>query len=478
MTPGTEKKPSEPRSLSIAQFFSCKSTATALTDGGKTVSSEELISSTLSLASVIASYRQQSWALACDHAGNFIKGLLALLAAGKSICLPANSQPGTLCDVSRHAQILLTDGCATGFSGPTLSFSGVSSKVPGAATFHHQLDRSSLTFFTSGSSGQPKAIVKQLWQLEAEINALETLWGDELEAAQVLACVSHQHIYGVLFRILWPLLAQRPLDCEQYDYPEYLLTKIAKCDRVVIIASPAQLERLPGELDWSVCRGRVQAVFSSGAPLSASAANRADTLLTQLPLEVLGSTETGGVAWRQQPSQKVIEAAWRPLPGVSVQLNEGLLQAHSPWLDHPQSGFVMGDKAQLIDDQRFLLKGRADQIAKIEGKRVSLTEMSARLLSSPLVESAEMVVLEGKRTQIGAAIVLTREGHALLSNKGRLELSRTLKAALARHFETVTLPRKWRYLNCMPVNTQGKKLRSELIKLFTESSQVAGQEHV
>ena len=460
--------------LSVESFFSLmpleKTTPeqTALFDKTGAVSKKQLLTEVLQLAANIAESKEQRWALACDNTAAFIRGLLALLAAGKTVCLPANSKPGTLGEISQHATLLLTDTSGEGFEGECFLLHLLQELQEKASSkpFHPRLQQSNLIFFTSGSSGQPSAITKKLWQLENEINALEQLWGTQLEGSTTLACVAHQHIYGVLFRILWPLLAQRPVDICQYEYPENLLANIAKHKQVTIIASPAQLERLPEELDWSVCQNKVKAVFSSGAPLGAAFATKAQTLFSVFPEEVLGSTETGGVAWRQQKNADPTLNLWNPLPGVKVDLSDGLLKVHSAWLDEPEAGFVMGDQAELFDNQCFLLKGRADLIAKIEGKRVSLTEMARRLAKTVLVEKAEVVALEGQRKQIGAVIILTQKGKNILAEQGRLSMSRQLKNTLAQYFEAVTLPRKWRYPDTLPVNSQGKLARAELTRLF------------
>ena len=114
----------------------------------------------------------------------------------------------------------------------------------------------------------------------------------------------------------------------------------------------------------------------------------------------------------------------------------------------------------------FALRAGADKIVKIEGKRVSLTEVVRRLHNSSLVDNAEVIMLEQQRRQIGAIVVLTAQGQNLLSREGRLAVSRQLKKTLSQHFEAVTLPRKWRYPRSLPVNSQGKLVRSELTRLF------------
>ena len=83
-------------------------------------------------------------------------------------------------------------------------------------------DFPALVVFTSGSTGAPTPIAKQLSQLTSEIAALEEQFGAPLGDAEILATVSHQHIYGLLFRVLWPLAEGRPLHAERHEFPETL----------------------------------------------------------------------------------------------------------------------------------------------------------------------------------------------------------------------------------------------------------------
>ena len=92
--------------------------------------------------------------------------------------------------------------------------------------------------FTSGSTGVAKAITKTLRCLDAEIQTLEMLWGKTLENAAVFTTVSHQHIYGLLFRLLWPLCAERPFAATAHSYPEQLVAELQQQTRTVLISSP------------------------------------------------------------------------------------------------------------------------------------------------------------------------------------------------------------------------------------------------
>jgi 3-hydroxymyristoyl/3-hydroxydecanoyl-(acyl carrier protein) dehydratase len=73
------------------------------------------------------------------------------------------------------------------------------------------------------------------------------------------------------------------------------------------------------------------------------------------------------------------------------------------------------------------------------------------------------------RQIVGAVVAPSREGGALLESGGRKALSGALREGLARYFAAVVLPRKWRFVEALPVNEQGK-LRKDLVRALFEPS--------
>ena len=73
-----------------------------------------------------------------------------------------------------------------------------------------------LVLFTSGSTGVPQAIPKKLSQMSREVATLETQFGELLGVADISTTVSHQHIYGLLFNVLWPLVAGRAIHARSF----------------------------------------------------------------------------------------------------------------------------------------------------------------------------------------------------------------------------------------------------------------------
>lgn len=322
-----------------------------------------------------------------------------------------------------------------------------------------------LVVHTSGSTGQAQAIPKKLDQLASEVATLEVLFGSRLGAAAVVATVSHQHIYGLLFRVLWPLSAGRAIHALSLAYPEQLAAKLGQ-GPCVLVASPAHLKRLPSHLDWNGAGANLRAVFSSGGPLPAEVSAQARRLLGLTPTEVYGSSESGGIAWRENDGGS---AAWQPMPGVAVRAGAGdsleIRSAHLP----DDAWMAMADRAEVRPNGCFLLLGRSDRIVKIEEKRVSLDALEAALLATGMAQEARVLAGDaapGQRTVVAAFAVLAPAGRALLAEIGKPAFDRRMRALLAGSVEPVALPRRWRYLDQMPADAQGKTTHAELAALL------------
>jgi 3-hydroxymyristoyl/3-hydroxydecanoyl-(acyl carrier protein) dehydratase len=57
-----------------------------------------------------------------------------------------------------------------------------------------------------------------------------------------------------------------------------------------------------------------------------------------------------------------------------------------------------------------------------------------------------------------------------LIDSGKLAYSRLLRDALIDFVERVALPRRWRFLDALPVNAQGKTTHAELLALLDDSA--------
>ena len=321
-----------------------------------------------------------------------------------------------------------------------------------------------LVVHTSGSTGTARAIPKKLAQLDSEVATLEHLFGECIGSAEIIATVSHQHIYGLLFKVLWPLATGRVLHADTMHFPEQLVERLH--DRV-LISSPAHLKRLPAHLHWPA--GRL--IFCSGGVLPADAALTCRTLLGHTPVEVYGSSETGGIAWRQRTG--MIDDAWHAMPDVQWRVAEhGLLAVRSPHLPD-DDWLILSDQIEALDQATFRLKGRCDRIVKIEEKRISLDALERQLNDSEFVLEAKLIMLDTPGRQfLGAVIVPSDHGRDYLQQHGKLALNRQCRAILQDVTEPVAVPRRWRYLDALPTDAQGKTTHAQLQALFARPDKV------
>lgn len=418
----------------------------------------------LALAADLAAQPQQRWALWLRSPYEFLTAFLALTLAGKHIILPGNMQPGTALLLAPHFDGLISRDDFPGLDCVRLdpqSVSRANSAEPDWAFEPDLTEDVEITLFTSGSTGVPQAIGKRLSLLESELATQQQQWGTALGQTPVISTVSHQHIYGLLHAVLWPFLRQAPFVEEVCQYPEELVAQAEKWPAVVLVSSPTHLTRLPETPVFRDCQASFQAVFSSGGLLMTAPALALAELIGRAPIEILGSTETGGVAWRQQCSAAA--QAWTRLPGVVISrdASSGCLAVWSPHLGMEQA-YVMGDKIALHEDGSFALLGRADQVVKVEGKRLSITEMERHLEANAWVAAARVAVLQAKREEVGAVLVLTEAGRTYLHSHGKLALNRALQNHLSAYFERPLLPRRWRYVAELPCNSQGKVAVTEI----------------
>lgn len=431
----------------------------------------------------------ERWALYHPCAAEFSACLFALLSLHKTVCLPGSRQPEFIKRLAGQV-----DGFAGDFGTAVSALSRADqTPVEAAADELHNLRLNTeaplLQVFTSGSSGEPQAIPKSLRQFSAEVSNLHQLWGRDRGEVLVVGTVSHQHIYGLLFRVFWPLAAGWCSDSQPCEYLEELvlrrLPSATPAERL-LVSSPTHLSRVPEALDSAVARD-LTTIFSSGAPLQRAFSLQARARLGVGVREVFGSSETGGIAWREQhdPAQ---DAPWRPLPGVKVRLapaqaqvagedesGNPCLEVRSAHLAEADHWYRTSDRVQLDAQGHFTLLGRADRIVKVEGKRVSLDEMEQQLLLHPWVAHTRVLLLEpvagtpAARTELAAVVVLSAAGAAQLDSVGKRAVNQQLKDHLLTYFERPLLPRKWRYIDALPVNSQGKLQRQALLQLFDKA---------
>lgn len=393
------------------------------------------------------------------NAFDFVALLFATWRTGKVALIPHNQLSTT--------QELISEQFDAYW--PTLDFflgnsETITNTLPSASHTEHD---TALIIFTSGSSGSPTAINKIFRQLDNEIQTLEQQWRKHLKNSVIVSTVSLQHIYGMLFRLLWPICCGHRFEAYEHQYWENLLRRNrSQTSALAIVSSPAHLSRIP-DLAWPV-NLNVQSIFSSGAPLNYEDALNTETKLQQMPIEVYGSSETGGIGWRQQKNNR----HWQAFGGIETSLSEqSMLVIRSPHLPDNKLYPTM-DYAKLENDNYFSLHGRADRIVKVAEKRISLTNIEKKLNQHEFINEARILPLTNRSDRLGAVIVLNGKGNHFLIDRGKYVIDTLFSKHLTGDVEAVSRPRYWRYLARFPTNQLGKTTQDSLVALFSSQEKI------
>lgn len=377
--------------------------------------------------------------LTCRDSWNFAAGLLGALSAGAEVVLPANDLPATLAGLDGR---IVDD-----------AFQAVPAPWENAPPLDGQV-----LFQTSGSTGAPKLVARSLRQLLAEVAALHMRLEDQAGGGATLSTVPHQHAFGLVFTVLWPLAAGRPFHAVRHELWEDVLADLPPGG--VLVTSPAHLSRMGG-LPPLPPECRPNLVLSAGAPLPEGAAAEAWRVLGTAVTEIYGSTETGAVAARLRDGG---EPPWQSLPGYDLRVD-----AEGVWhLDSAAASGPLGDRLEVTAGGGFRLLGRADRIVKIDGKRVALNAVEDILNRLPEVSAAAALVLPVENI-LGAAVELSAAGRGALRRLGAFRLGRQLRRAMADRLETAGLPRRWRFVDTLPQGPMGKRKEADLRDLFTDA---------
>lgn len=312
-----------------------------------------------------------------------------------------------------------------------------------------------VTIFTSGSTGQPKKISRKLTQLFKETDEINQIWGNDTGSVLFASTVSYQHIYGLLFSIIWPLRNRHIIWNKIIPFEESLQKIITDFKKIVLISSPAFLKRIS---DHPIEISEEMQVFCSGGVLTNSQHEIASSILKSNITQVYGSTETGGIA------HKLLGRNWQFFPSVQHKIEKGILLVQSPFC-YQQRWQNTNDIIAVVGDG-FELLGRSDRIVKIEEKRVSLIQVEESISQHDLVKEAHVISINNSRQYIAAIIVLNTKGNETRKQYSDKHIKKIIKSFLRDKVERLAIPRQIKFLDELPTNTQGKILHHQVESLF------------
>ncbi|MEU5553662.1 class I adenylate-forming enzyme family protein [Micromonospora sp. NPDC047793] len=277
----------------------------------------------------------------------------------------------------------------------------------------HRTVPATVDFHTSGSTGPRVCWRRTRENVWLEAGMLAGFVAPERPEA-LLSCVPPVHLYGALASVLIPAHLRVPAWFRPSFYgamPEL------EQRRLVVVATPWIFTLLLENMAW-VRRQEHLTVLHGGAMLPSTAGDFLDQAGPEraLIVEVLGSTEAGGIATRRWRTGS--PPPWTLFPDVSyadsgpVAVDEdgesqlvvrGPRLAFAPGQPAPLE-WTSDDYVRRLDDRTFAFAGRRNRLVKVNGRRISLDE--AELVLRASVDCADLALLPVTHHMIGEHVDL------------------------------------------------------------------------
>ncbi len=409
-------------------------------------------------------------ALCFSDVFNAAASLLGAWAAGTTAVLP--SDPNAI--VCKRLADDHVQGCAGDFPDDCglLKLHPVPTVEPCRDTFDENAPLVEL--FTSGTTDLPTKVVKRLKQLFSEVDGIESHPSNfTSEDALVVSSVTPQHIYGLIFFLLWPMASGRTLWGRRINGEKELLDVVTTHERIVWIGSTVILNKTPADPRWGVVKDHWETIITSGAVLSDEVTRRIIRTTGRSPVEIFGSSESGSIAGRirRLNSDGTLSCGtWIPAKNVEWRIENNLLLVKSP-RQHSDDWEPTHDRVEASPDGRgFIYLGRADRIADLGDRKISLSAMESALAPNAFIKEAKAFMLHDERHSLAVVAALTEKGVDLLHREGKNVLALKLCNLLADMFDSSCLPQRWRFVNELPVDSVGKTSITTLMSLFEPAS--------
>ena len=236
------------------------------------------------------------------------------------------------------------------------------------------------TFSTSGSTGKRQHIRHTEDSLMDEANSWAQIFqASALPVRRVITLVPCHHIYG----FIWGVLVPKMLGVPVIEASHEALPKLLAGDLLVGV---------PDQWQWLACSvpavvGPVQGVTST-APMPGSVHHKLTTAEGVMParlsrlLQIYGSTQTGGIAWRDSPDTPYTLAPdhYRSADGgVELMLPGGAVVP-----------MALQDEVRWTSTSQFELLRRTDSCVQVGGHNVSTDWVRGQLLAYPAVKDANV----------------------------------------------------------------------------------------
>lgn len=319
----------------------------------------------------------------------------------------------------------------------------------------HSFTQNNVVMFTSGSTGEPKPFVKK-WQDFIDVAQQLAKQLTIVKQSMVLATVPAQHMYGLEASIIMPLVNACCLYESRPFYPADIAKILSKQKKpCILISTPIHIRAC---LQTPLVLPFLEYGISATAPLDAESAAHFEQSYKAPLFEIYGCTEVGVIALRQ-PTQSLY---WHCLDDIKIKQDNKSFFIHTSRSIH---NFILNDYISDVTDNRFLLKGRKEDIINLAGKRTSLAYLNHHLLSIAQLKDGcfYQPEIEDDRHQRLVVFIVT---HSTIANDEFM--IKRLKNVLKDRIDTVFLPRKYYFVTQLPRNKIGKILYNDIKLLYSK----------
>lgn len=303
-----------------------------------------------------------------------------------------------------------------------------------------------VSFRTSGSSGAPRTCSHALADLVQEAALLAGLFPG---TRRIVGLVPSHHIYGFLFTVLLPralgLGPDAVADLRGVS-PGGVARRLAPGD--LVVAYPDFWQAF-APVAQGLADGVTGVTSTAPCPDEAARAVAAGGLVRLV--QVYGSSETGGVGWRDSPDQ---DYRLFPYWEVGGEAERGALEA--PVLtrvraDGSRAGYPLQDRLAWSAPRRFRPAGRIDHAVQVGGVNVFPGYVADVLRMHPLVEDVAVRLMRPDEGQRLKAFVVPREG-----GREAADLRDELASWIAERLSTAERPAAYSFGAALPRQASGK----------------------
>jgi acyl-coenzyme A synthetase/AMP-(fatty) acid ligase len=345
-----------------------------------------------------------------------------------------------VCD-ERNERVL----AEAGWSGPVLwcPFRDATHREPPPAAELEPEDPCLITF-TSGTSGEPKAVLHGQRYLSGQALQAER-WLDARpdELVWCTAASGWSKSARNAFIAPWLRGAAALLHDARFD-PHERLELVARESVAVLCMAPTEYRVIAKRAEPRPVAG-LRGLVAAGEALDPGVLAAWHDATGLWIRDGYGQTETGQLTGMPLGERPRPGSMGRPLPGIALTVEDGELvldPATDPTFflrylreERPSGPWRTGDRVTADDDGFLYFEGRADDVIVSAGYRIGPFEVESVLAAHPAVADAAVVAApDAERGSVVRAVVVLREGRAP---------SEALARELQDHVKAETAPYKY-----------------------------------